>query len=157
MDIFPDPSSSVSLSSNVTTLKHPPIIFEQSNNQLQQNSDSSSIRQSAYVCEDDQLELSCLNDKHLDILRANFGRFSITVCNPSGFLDWSVNCASGNSILPILTERCANQKHCSIRASSLIFGDPCPGTAKYLEVHYRCVSGKCFFFLFFRLPFKFPT
>uniref|UniRef100_A0A6P6YGD4 Uncharacterized protein LOC113797655 n=1 Tax=Dermatophagoides pteronyssinus TaxID=6956 RepID=A0A6P6YGD4_DERPT len=35
---------------------------------------------------------------------------------------------------------CANQKHCSIRASSLIFGDPCPGTAKYLEVHYRCVS-----------------
>ncbi|KAH9413828.1 hypothetical protein DERP_009426 [Dermatophagoides pteronyssinus] len=125
MIILKDPSSTVSLSSNVTTLKHPPIIFERkkrvsstlssssssttinkSNNQQQQQlSDSSSIRQSAYVCEDDQLELSCLNDKHLDILRANFGRFSITVCNPSGFLDWSVNCASGNSILPILTER----------------------------------------------------
>lgn len=62
------------------------------------------IRQSAYVCEDGDLELSCTEGKHIDVLRANFGRFSITLCNPSGFLDWSVNCASGNS-LPVLTER----------------------------------------------------
>lgn len=69
------------------------------------NSDESGdIRKSAYVCEDGALELSCNAGKHIDVLRANFGRFSIALCNPSGFLDWSVNCASGNS-LPVLTER----------------------------------------------------
>ena len=61
-------------------------------------------RKSAYVCEEGSLELSCGAGKHIDVLRANFGRFSITLCNPSGFLDWSVNCASGNS-LSVLTER----------------------------------------------------
>ena len=61
-------------------------------------------RESAYVCEDDTLRLSCTAGKHIDVLRANFGRFSITRCNPSGFLDLSVNCAGSNS-LPVLTQR----------------------------------------------------
>lgn len=68
------------------------------------NDQDGDIRKSAYVCEDGSLVLSCTAGKHIDVLRANFGRFSITLCNPSGFLDWSVNCASGNS-LPVLSQR----------------------------------------------------
>lgn len=38
--------------------------------------------------------------------------------------------------------RCNDQQNCSIVASTSQFGDPCPNTHKYLEAHYRCVSGK---------------
>lgn len=38
--------------------------------------------------------------------------------------------------------RCNDQQNCSIVASTSQFGDPCPNTHKYLEAHYRCISGK---------------
>jgi len=38
--------------------------------------------------------------------------------------------------------RCNQQTNCSILASTNVFGDPCPGTLKYLEAHYQCVPGK---------------
>ena len=28
----------------------------------------------------------------IEVTRANFGRFSIAICNPHGHTDWSVNC-----------------------------------------------------------------
>jgi hypothetical protein len=37
--------------------------------------------------------------------------------------------------------RCNQQTNCSILASTNVFGDPCPGTLKYLEAHYQCVPG----------------
>ena len=36
--------------------------------------------------------------------------------------------------------RCSAKRSCSLVVSSAVFGDPCPGTEKYLEVHYSCVS-----------------
>lgn len=39
--------------------------------------------------------------------------------------------------------RCSQKQSCGIGVSSTIFGDPCPGTLKYLEVQYQCVSRKC--------------
>lgn len=41
--------------------------------------------------------------------------------------------------------RCANKQNCSVLASTNMFGDPCPGTHKYLEAHYQCISGKDYF------------
>ena len=35
--------------------------------------------------------------------------------------------------------RCDSRDSCSIQISSSLFGDPCPNTPKYLEVHYGCV------------------
>ena len=35
---------------------------------------------------------------------------------------------------------CTGQTACSIDVTSSVFGDPCPGTYKYLEVHYTCVG-----------------
>ena len=32
-------------------------------------------------------------------------------------------------------------------ASTKTFGDPCPGTVKYLEVQYQCIPGKEFLFI----------
>ena len=32
------------------------------------------------------------DDVTIEVTRANFGRFSIAICNPHGHTDWSVNC-----------------------------------------------------------------
>ena len=52
----------------------------------------------AYRCEDTHLTISCEGAEEADgaslirVIRANYGRFSIAICNPHGFTDWSVNC-----------------------------------------------------------------
>lgn len=91
-----------------------------------------------YACEGKQLDLSCDEGKMIHLVRANYGRFSLSICNPSGQLDLSVNCMSFRSFL-IMQDRCSQSSNCSVVVSSKIFGDPCPGTSKYLEVQYHCV------------------
>lgn len=43
-------------------------------------------------------------------------------------------------IYTLLSYRCAHKQSCSVLAATSMFGDPCPGTHKYLEAHYQCVS-----------------
>ena len=38
--------------------------------------------------------------------------------------------------------RCEGKSQCKIPVDSTIFGDPCPGTNKYVEVHYYCKAQK---------------
>ena len=47
----------------------------------------------AYRCEGETLDISCEGrDETIEVVRANYGRFSIAICNQHGFTDWSVNC-----------------------------------------------------------------
>lgn len=48
----------------------------------------------AYKCEGEELSISCSNEETIKVIRANFGRFSIAICNKHGYTDWSVNCMS---------------------------------------------------------------
>ena len=82
-----------------------------------------------YACEGKQLDLSCDEGKMIHLVRANYGRFSLSICNPSGQLDLSVNCMSFRSFL-IMQDRCTQSSNCSVVVSSALFGDPCPGTSK---------------------------
>lgn len=100
-----------------------------------------------YACEGKTLTIECEPGDLINLIRANYGRFSITICNDHGNVDWSVNCMSAKS-LRVLHSKCAHKQNCSVLASTNMFGDPCPGTHKYLEAHYQCVSGECSFFLF---------
>ena len=36
--------------------------------------------------------------------------------------------------------RCGTQKQCVVNVNSKLFHDACPGTHKYLEIHYACLS-----------------
>ena len=66
--------------------------------------------QMAYACENEMLTINCTNmglersgsSKRnfisLEIIRANFGRFSISICNNEGRADISVNCQSHSSL-----------------------------------------------------------
>ncbi|XP_065079061.1 latrophilin Cirl [Ochlerotatus camptorhynchus] len=95
--------------------------------------------ETAYACEGKTLMIECENGDLINLIRANYGRFSITICNDHGNVDWSVNCMSPKS-LRVLHSKCAQKQNCSVLASTNMFGDPCQGTHKYLEAHYQCVS-----------------
>ncbi|KAJ6633435.1 Latrophilin Cirl, partial [Pseudolycoriella hygida] len=95
--------------------------------------------ETAYACEGKTLTIECESGNLINLIRANYGRFSITICNDHGNVDWSVNCMSAKS-LRVLHAKCAHRQNCSVLASTNMFGDPCPGTHKYLEAHYQCVS-----------------
>ena len=44
--------------------------------------------------------------------------------------------------LRVIRARCQGGSSCHVPVDSTIFGDPCPGTYKYVEVHYSCERGK---------------
>lgn len=96
-----------------------------------------------YACEGKTLRIECGEGQLIHLIRANYGRFSITICNDHGHTDWSVSCMSPKS-LRVLHQKCSMQNNCTISADTSLFTDPCPGTLKYLEAHYRCVSSANF-------------
>eukprot|EP00095_Tigriopus_kingsejongensis_P003807 maker-scaffold465_size163580-snap-gene-0.17 protein:Tk03807 transcript:maker-scaffold465_size163580-snap-gene-0.17-mRNA-1 annotation:"PREDICTED: latrophilin-2-like" len=86
--------------------------------------------------------IACEEGTQINVVRANFGRFSGSICNDFGenapqTQDWSVNCLEPRSLRAV-NERCNMRASCEIPVTSALFGDPCPGTHKYLEVHYTC-------------------
>nr|B4P3A0.1 RecName: Full=Latrophilin Cirl [Drosophila yakuba] len=95
--------------------------------------------QTAYACEGKKLTIECEPGDVINLIRANYGRFSITICNDHGNVEWSVNCMFPKS-LSVLNSRCAHKQSCGVLAATSMFGDPCPGTHKYLEAHYQCIS-----------------
>uniref|UniRef100_A0A8C6SH01 SUEL-type lectin domain-containing protein n=1 Tax=Neogobius melanostomus TaxID=47308 RepID=A0A8C6SH01_9GOBI len=74
---------------------------------------------------------------HID--SADYGRSDRTTCSqgrPSQQLQ-NVNCASYTAT-DLVAEMCNGKSRCSVRASNSVFGDPCFGTYKYLQVSYSC-------------------
>lgn len=104
-----------------------------------QRGGGSSNYQTAYACEGSHLSFSCGEGQLISLIRANYGRFSISICNDHGTLDWSVDCKSNRSYA-VIQESCGMRGHCLLPASTALFGDPCPGTFKYLEAHYQCIA-----------------
>ena len=57
-----------------------------------------------YACEGSSLEIVCEEGSHINLIRANFGRYSISVCNEHGNVEWSVDCMSHRSF-QVIRER----------------------------------------------------
>ena len=51
-----------------------------------------------YACQGSQLVLACPPDHQIRVMRANYGRFSVAICNDKGITDWSVNCMAPRSL-----------------------------------------------------------
>jgi hypothetical protein len=49
-------------------------------------------RRTKYGCEGTTLHIECEEGTVINLVRANYGRFSISICNDVGNTDWSVNC-----------------------------------------------------------------
>ncbi|XP_067096491.1 L-rhamnose-binding lectin CSL3-like isoform X1 [Osmerus mordax] len=74
------------------------------------------------------------------VQRAVYGRRSRSVCSSgqSWFKTRNTRCA--RSVTSSMARRCNGRKACNVRASNRVFGDPCRGTYKYLDVNYTCSS-----------------
>ncbi|XP_059096378.1 latrophilin Cirl-like [Tigriopus californicus] len=100
----------------------------------------------AYSCEGENMTITC-NDRGsnpremIQVVRGNFGRFTIALCNQHGQTDWSVNCMAPSTTIT-LKQRCDGRRACTIPVSSSVLPDACPGTHKYLEIHYACSTSK---------------
>ena len=62
------------------------------------------VYETVYACQDEKLQISCVQGYNIRVVRANYGRFSIAICNDVGRTDFSVNCHSTNT-LQILKKR----------------------------------------------------
>ena len=90
------------------------------------------------ICEHKRGYLRCPFGTALHIVSANYGRLNRKTC-PSRYIK-TTSCLGKTSNYKV-REACQNKQRCSLYASNSVFGDPCFGTYKYLEVHYFCKPG----------------
>ena len=95
-----------------------------------------SLKKQVFACEGSLLSLSCERGTVINIIRANFGRFSNSVC-PSSNMYTNTQCIQPTS-LRVLNTLCGGKSTCSVPVSTGQFGDPCPDTPKYLQLLYAC-------------------
>uniref|UniRef100_A0A3Q3WGG1 SUEL-type lectin domain-containing protein n=1 Tax=Mola mola TaxID=94237 RepID=A0A3Q3WGG1_MOLML len=90
------------------------------------------------ICEHSFAYLFCDEGQVIHVNGADYGRRDQTTCSshrPASQLQ-NVYCSSpaGN-----VGERCNGKNSCVVSVSNSVFGDPCVGTFKYLEVAYTCL------------------
>ncbi|KAM9522913.1 L-rhamnose-binding lectin CSL3-like isoform 2-T3 [Salvelinus alpinus] len=93
---------------------------------------------SSIICEGSDSQLLC-DRGEIHIQRANYGRRQHDVCSigrPQNQLK-NTNCLSP-STTSTMAERCDGERQCIVKVSNSVFGDPCVGTYKYLDVAYTC-------------------
>jgi len=90
----------------------------------------------ASTCEKNWLKIVCPSGQSINIKGAMYGRDNkdLTCGGPIR----NIKCKSMVS-LSVVKSRCQSQKTCSMPATNHVFGDPCPGTKKFLRVAYDCV------------------
>uniref|UniRef100_A0A3P9N2E0 SUEL-type lectin domain-containing protein n=1 Tax=Poecilia reticulata TaxID=8081 RepID=A0A3P9N2E0_POERE len=70
---------------------------------------------------------------------AKYGRRDRRTCS-TGITDDQRRRTNCSTRANYVFRSCHGKSECSILVSSSVFGDPCIGTYKYLEVNYRCFS-----------------
>lgn len=87
-------------------------------------------------------EISCTDGDAIVIEKAMYGRQDKTTCAMHGIKVDNTDCSSLVA-LEQTREKCENQKSCLLEASNTVFGDPCQGIRKYLQVTYSCRHPAC--------------
>jgi len=89
------------------------------------------------ACEKHSLVMSCQPGEEIQVLKAAYGRRTNRTCPTSTYNNLASLCRAKNS-LKVVSDRCNDRERCSVEASNTMFGDPCYGVEKYLEVLYTC-------------------
>ncbi|XP_021353729.1 zonadhesin-like [Mizuhopecten yessoensis] len=90
------------------------------------------------ICESQTKIIGCRDGGLIKITNAVYGRLNKLTCLNLLLLFSNTNCKSSSSLEKVRNS-CEDKTHCVLSARSSVFGDPCPGTNKYLEVTYRCI------------------
>ncbi|PIK37716.1 hypothetical protein BSL78_25451 [Apostichopus japonicus] len=91
----------------------------------------------ARVCESGNLSLHCPYGQVLNIVGASYGRNAGSEVCPSPSIRQISNCRAASSS-HVVSSACNGKNACHVSANNGVFGDPCVGTYKYLEVEYSC-------------------
>ncbi|XP_030589591.1 L-rhamnose-binding lectin CSL2-like [Archocentrus centrarchus] len=89
------------------------------------------------ACEGSIANLQCDEGQVLIIHAADYGRHDTTTCSfgrPASQIQ-NIICSKTTSQV---ADSCNGKSSCAVKASNSVFGDPCVGTYKYLEVVYSC-------------------
>jgi len=93
-----------------------------------------------YACEHKGAKtVSCPKGTTIKVSNAFYGRKTRSIC-PSNQIK-TLKCAAKGSSGKI-KKTCNGKSACTINPSNGVFGDPCGGTVKYVEVNYQCVPTK---------------
>lgn len=93
--------------------------------------------QSSVLCQGQEGYIQCGPGKAIRILSAVYGRLSDVIC-PSHHVG-SLTCRAPSST-DHAKWSCNGYRRCSLFADSSVFGEPCSGVNKYLEVSFHCVD-----------------
>ncbi|XP_075328729.1 L-rhamnose-binding lectin CSL3-like [Odontesthes bonariensis] len=89
------------------------------------------------ACEGSVAQLKCVQGRVISVQSAVYGRRDKTTCatgRPASQIQ-NVRCSSQSKRV---AESCNGKSSCSINVRNSVFGDPCRGTYKYLELAYTC-------------------
>ena len=91
--------------------------------------------QEVVTCESSTMTLTCAVSSLIRIDSAMYGHYDHQHCG--GPLS-GTNCHLVGDF-SIVDGLCSGEQTCDITANNALFGDPCPGTLEYLQVHYTCL------------------
>ncbi|XP_054602269.1 L-rhamnose-binding lectin SML-like [Nothobranchius furzeri] len=89
------------------------------------------------ICEQSTVELKCAFGMTIYVDSAEYGRHDTVTCS-FGHPPYQLQNTFCSSFTTIVAENCNGGNSCSITASNDVYGNPCPGTVKYLIVIYDC-------------------
>uniref|UniRef100_A0A3B5QMB5 SUEL-type lectin domain-containing protein n=1 Tax=Xiphophorus maculatus TaxID=8083 RepID=A0A3B5QMB5_XIPMA len=95
------------------------------------------------ACEGSEAHLSC--GQAIYVTSATYGRTDKKTCSAGRPADQLEN-TECFTYAEEVGERCNGKQWCKVKASNYVFGDPCYGTYKYLEVEYICYDFQHFVF-----------
>ncbi|XP_044079170.1 protein eva-1 homolog C isoform X2 [Siniperca chuatsi] len=94
---------------------------------------------SAHACDGQPLRLHCPRHSTISIQSAFYGSGQAWLCRTDPPLGAHNHSCSAFTALQKLLSECQSLRDCQLPVNHLLFGkDPCPGTAKYLHVDYKC-------------------
>ncbi|KAK7166993.1 hypothetical protein R3I94_001405 [Phoxinus phoxinus] len=91
------------------------------------------------ICEGNAGVLSCGSPRTIRVIKANYGRTNRRTCANGVPYSQILNTRCGITVTNIVYDRCNRKQTCVVPASNSLFGDPCVGTYKYLDVTYACL------------------
>ncbi|OWF49551.1 L-rhamnose-binding lectin CSL3 [Mizuhopecten yessoensis] len=89
------------------------------------------------VCEGRRKTIKCDAGETIKVMSSMYGRTTKSVCPNRA--TYNVKCKATSSMAKV-SEACDGTSECILSASNTVFGDPCRGTYKYLEVEYKCIK-----------------
>uniref|UniRef100_A0A3B3V6H7 SUEL-type lectin domain-containing protein n=1 Tax=Poecilia latipinna TaxID=48699 RepID=A0A3B3V6H7_9TELE len=98
--------------------------------------ESEFIEKSLVACEGAVARLHC-EGQAIYVTSASYGRTNKKTCSAGRPADQLEN-TECYTYREEVGERCNGKQWCKVRASNYVFGNPCYGTYKYLEVEYIC-------------------